>query len=365
MRGLNTNSLPRSGLPAGGMIGPAGEHLGEAGDVVLGVDAAHAERMQLEDLAREVLVEAGVADEAGHGVGADRARVVEIDQHRRVAFRRQQHVGEAAEHMRPDRLALVGAGHARHRRRPRCRNGSTRTRPAARRSRSPHWPPPRGAPAPPCRNSAAAGSAAARPGSPLDWPRSAAPWVFHRRTAGRGALLFGLALRDLLRLPFGAEVEGKACGLAGAQQVRCLDSAGVGPVELGEKRAARIGCDRGDRAGARPKAEAVQRQRGRGVSVECHGCVSRLPELGPRVAPANGNRRDRFSKRADVRACAACEQRRQGKSNPKRPPRPITRNVRLRDQLRAGRGRRHKAVNFGSEPRRCPSRWGCRSMRLV
>ena len=37
--------------------GPAGDHLGEAIDIVLRVDGAHAERMQLENLAREVLVQ--------------------------------------------------------------------------------------------------------------------------------------------------------------------------------------------------------------------------------------------------------------------------------------------------------------------
>ena len=38
--------------------------------------------------------------------------VVEIEQHRRMAFDRSQQIGEAAEHMRADRLALIGAGHA-------------------------------------------------------------------------------------------------------------------------------------------------------------------------------------------------------------------------------------------------------------
>ena len=41
--------------------GPAGQHLGEARDIVLRVAAAHAERMQLQDLACQVLVEANVA----------------------------------------------------------------------------------------------------------------------------------------------------------------------------------------------------------------------------------------------------------------------------------------------------------------
>jgi hypothetical protein len=94
--------------------GPAGEDLSEAGHVVLGVDAAHAERMQLENLAREVLVESEVADQSGHRVRADRARIVEIDQHRRMALHSEQHVGEAAEDVRPDRLAFIAARPARH-----------------------------------------------------------------------------------------------------------------------------------------------------------------------------------------------------------------------------------------------------------
>ena len=48
-------------IAGGGNDGPAGDDLGEARDVVLGIDAAHAERMQLEDLARKVLVEAACA----------------------------------------------------------------------------------------------------------------------------------------------------------------------------------------------------------------------------------------------------------------------------------------------------------------
>ena len=93
----------------GGKNAPAGDDLGEIGDVGLRIDGAHAERMQLEDLAREILVEALVAVEAGHRIGADRARIVEIEQHGRMGLDRQQHVGEPAEHMRADRLALIGA----------------------------------------------------------------------------------------------------------------------------------------------------------------------------------------------------------------------------------------------------------------
>ena len=90
---------------------PAGQDLGEIGDVVLRVGRAHAERVQFQDLARQILVEAAVAIDAGDRVGTDRLGVVEVQQHRRMAFGGEQHVGEAAEYMRADRLALIGAGH--------------------------------------------------------------------------------------------------------------------------------------------------------------------------------------------------------------------------------------------------------------
>src|SRR5262249_60403783 len=79
-----------------------------------GVAGAYAERMQLHDLAREGLVEALAATETGHRVWSDRARIVEIVQHRGMGLDREQHVGEPAEHMRPDRLALEGAGDCPH-----------------------------------------------------------------------------------------------------------------------------------------------------------------------------------------------------------------------------------------------------------
>ena len=53
------------GIAGGGDDRPPREHVGETGDVVLGVAAAHAERMQLQDLAREVLVEPTGAIDAG------------------------------------------------------------------------------------------------------------------------------------------------------------------------------------------------------------------------------------------------------------------------------------------------------------
>src|SRR6185503_986426 len=67
-------------------------------------------RMQLERLAREIIVEAALLQPAGNGIGAGRGGIAELVEHGRVAFDRLQHVDEAPKHMRPDRLALKAAG---------------------------------------------------------------------------------------------------------------------------------------------------------------------------------------------------------------------------------------------------------------
>src|SRR5215510_14308982 len=67
---------------------PAGNDLGEARYVVLGVDRANAERMQLQDLAREIFIEAAAAIPAGLRVRADGARIVEIKEHGRMRLDR-------------------------------------------------------------------------------------------------------------------------------------------------------------------------------------------------------------------------------------------------------------------------------------
>ncbi len=88
------------GIGAGLDQGPARQHIGERDDVVLGVAAAHAERMQLEDLAREILVETAGAVDPGDRVRAHRADIVEIEQHGRMAIGGKQQIGEAAQHVR-------------------------------------------------------------------------------------------------------------------------------------------------------------------------------------------------------------------------------------------------------------------------
>jgi len=108
--------------PAGQPLdGPAGEHPREFGDVGLAVAAVHAERVQLQYLPGEILVQAApLAAESGGAladarIGADRLGLVEIEQHGRMPLDGDQHVAELAEHVRPDRLELEQAGHADHR----------------------------------------------------------------------------------------------------------------------------------------------------------------------------------------------------------------------------------------------------------
>ena len=75
--------------------------------------------MQLEDLARQILVDADLALRVaaldllrGLRVRADGLEVVQIQQHRRVRLDREQQLAEVAEHVRPDGLALEAAGEA-------------------------------------------------------------------------------------------------------------------------------------------------------------------------------------------------------------------------------------------------------------
>ena len=83
---------------AGGEVDSrAGEDMRERLHVGLRVAAAYAQRVQLHQLARVVLVDR-VAGVLG---------VVEVDQHRRVHEHRTQQLAEFTEHMRPDGVLLV------------------------------------------------------------------------------------------------------------------------------------------------------------------------------------------------------------------------------------------------------------------
>ena len=118
--------------------------------------------------------------------GPDRADVVEIEQHRRVAHHRQQHVGEAAGDMRADRLLDEGArqrGALAAAQRDREVVGPEPDQPFAERRRrwSAHWPVARSRPGGTVRRprdwpgaGGSAGPRAAPPGRRRCWADSAA-----------------------------------------------------------------------------------------------------------------------------------------------------------------------------------------------
>ena len=110
--------------------GPPGERPRDFGDILLRVAAIDAERVQLQQLAPIVLVEPArrlLGRRLAPAAGATAARrpgrrarrlgvrprrigahpVVEIEEHRRTLRRRPEQLSEVAEHMRPDRVALV------------------------------------------------------------------------------------------------------------------------------------------------------------------------------------------------------------------------------------------------------------------
>jgi hypothetical protein len=89
---------------------PAGYDARELSDVGLGVAGADAERMKLQNLAREILVQAPAGEFSRPGVGADGALVVEEEDHRRMGLGRPQERREVSERVRTDRFALEWPG---------------------------------------------------------------------------------------------------------------------------------------------------------------------------------------------------------------------------------------------------------------
>ena len=108
--------------PCRGCIVQPGERAGDVDDVLLGVAAVDAKRVQLQQLARVVLVDARVGRSSAAAVCTSRTLrtprtlctlltrtqpVVEIEQHRRALRGGAEHVAEVAEHVWPNRVALV------------------------------------------------------------------------------------------------------------------------------------------------------------------------------------------------------------------------------------------------------------------
>src|SRR5437764_14618608 len=87
--------------------GPADEAAGNGDDVGLGVAAIDAERVELEQLARVVLVESpSVLSPRSLGRRSNRLPVVEIKQHRGILGGGEKQVVKFAEDVGPDRIAL-------------------------------------------------------------------------------------------------------------------------------------------------------------------------------------------------------------------------------------------------------------------
>ena len=89
---------------------PAGQDAGERAHVLLAIPAFDAQRMQFQQLAAQVLVQAALAAQPHPRVRSDRDPIVEIKAHGRVLDHRQHHILEPAVEMRPDRLTLETAG---------------------------------------------------------------------------------------------------------------------------------------------------------------------------------------------------------------------------------------------------------------
>src|SRR5262249_17037917 len=95
---------------------PASQCPGKFRYVVLGIAAAHAERMELHDLTGEVLVHTGdTGSVAGSrplrhpALPTNRTRLVEINQQPRMALYRKHQVVEVSHDVRPDSLVFKSA----------------------------------------------------------------------------------------------------------------------------------------------------------------------------------------------------------------------------------------------------------------
>jgi len=62
---------------------------------------------------------------------------------------------------------------------------------------------------------------------------------------------------------------------------RVGDAAGIRPIEFGDERAARVGCDRTNRTGTRSEPEPVQRQGGLCLGIKSHALKSARPATSP------------------------------------------------------------------------------------
>ena len=270
---------------------PAGDDLGEARDVVLRIAGAHTDGMQLENLARQIFVDALAAALAGDRVRSHRLHIVEVEQHRRMRLDREQHVGEGAGNMRPDRFAFESAAQRAHR--TFIGRHAEMVRP------EPDQP---------------LGETGLRSERGVE-ARFGLFQINLLRHAGRLFRLgvgFAVALRHvpfhggrLRRLAFGvfggflfrfrrqprrlallSKRNGRAQGFAGVQQVVIADLAAAGAIEIGEQRRPDVGKAR---ARLRRKAKTIERGSGQRARIGGHAFDSFLAAPGPVLRRDSGN----------------------------------------------------------------------------
>ena len=206
---------------------------------------------------------------------ADRARIVEIDEHPGVAFNRQQHVGEAARHVRADRLALIGAD-----------DGAQRT--FVRRDAEVIGPEPRQ----PLGKADLRGQRGIEPGlgllekdllgnrtSRIGLGGASGP-VRHLVVCARVGCSRGIGARlrsplrgrlggvllgagdEARRLALLAKIECRASGFGTGEEIGIAQAPGARPRKIGDESAAGIGGDCGQRSLARTEAETMQGKSG-------------------------------------------------------------------------------------------------------
>src|SRR5690606_16292982 len=121
LRGAPASARRRRCRPPHAGEGPAGEGPGQLDHVLLRVPAVDAQRVQLEQFAGIVLVQPAsralaLRPEPCRGrTRPDGQEVVEVEEHRGMPRRGEDHVLEAAQHVAPDHIALVAARQHHHR----------------------------------------------------------------------------------------------------------------------------------------------------------------------------------------------------------------------------------------------------------
>ncbi len=91
--------------PPAGMHDQPGQQFRKLAHIVLRISGPDAQSVQLQQLARQVLVQPAPPLQPDLGIRPERDRLVEVDQHGRMCLDRQQQVREPPRQVGPDRIA--------------------------------------------------------------------------------------------------------------------------------------------------------------------------------------------------------------------------------------------------------------------